>query len=348
MFTACLLIMSVASVRQNNQLMGYNFAADKADTPTATDTMTVANDGTITINTAPLCTDVKGFNGAVPLAISIKDHTIISITALPNSETPSFFDRADTLLHAWDGKTLHEACATEVDAVSGATFSSRAIIENARRGFNYAMAHDNTPSLYDRLDLSARNICALVVMLMAMIVPLCWKNRKMRTIQLILNITILGLWCSTFLCHSIIISVLSGGFDIIGWFVVILMLATAFIYPLFGKKSYYCTHVCPLGSAQELAGRIPCKKLRISPQVARGLNIARRTIWAILMLLLITGVWSEWIHYEPFVAFSLQTAEVGVIIFAALTLVISAFVPRAYCRFVCPTGTLLKLAQNQK
>ena len=53
-------------------------------------------------------------------------------------------------------------------------------------------------------------------------------------------------------------------------------------------------------------------------------------------------------NYEMFVAFILQSASWIVIVWALLFIVLSVWVPRPYCRFVCPTGTLFKLAQKIK
>ena len=60
------------------------------------------------------------------------------------------------------------------------------------------------------------------------------------------------------------------------------------------------------------------------------------------MLLMLLGVGFEWMDYEPFTAFILSSAGVVVIVFAVVILLTSVFVPRPYCRFMCPTGTLLK------
>ena len=62
-----------------------------------------------------------------------------------------------------------------------------------------------------------------------------------------------------------------------------------------------------------------------------------------LTCLLITDVWSEWTDYEPFSAFLLATADPLVIALAATILLAANYIPRPFCRFVCPTGTLLKM-----
>lgn len=95
-----------------------------------------ANAQTTVINTTKLASDVKGYNGNVPVEIHLKDGKVQKVVALKNNETPSFFQKAAKLLTAWNGKTVKEASTMKVDAVTGATYSSNAIIYNVRRGLN--------------------------------------------------------------------------------------------------------------------------------------------------------------------------------------------------------------------
>ena len=73
---------------------------------------------------------IYGFAGPTPLFIAVgKSGKIISICAAPNGETPEYFSLASKeLLSKWNGKTLKQAAKYKPDAVSGATFSSHAII----------------------------------------------------------------------------------------------------------------------------------------------------------------------------------------------------------------------------
>ena len=91
---------------------------------------------TLKINTTDISADVMGFNGPTPVEISVCNGVITGIKALPNQETPRFLQKVldSGLLDRLDGKTLDEAREMELDAVTGATFTSRAMIENIRRG----------------------------------------------------------------------------------------------------------------------------------------------------------------------------------------------------------------------
>lgn len=89
---------------------------------------------TLKVNTTTLGADIIGFNGPTPIELCVYDGVITKIKALPNQETPRFFQRVidSGLLNALDGKTTAEAKSTQLDAVSGATYSSTAVIKNIR------------------------------------------------------------------------------------------------------------------------------------------------------------------------------------------------------------------------
>ncbi len=130
--------------------------------------------------------------------------------------------------------------------------------------------------------------------------------------------------------------------------VYILMLIAAFIYPLFGKKNYYCHNICPCGSLQEIMGTISRKKWKIPPKLVQRLVQFRRILWLTLTILMLSGFAFLWMDYEIFTAFILTTASYIVIAQLVIVAFFSIFIPQAYCRFVCPTGTLFKLAQHSK
>ena len=98
--------------------------------------------GVYIVNTTTLSQDVIGYNGTTPLKIYIKDDKIQKIEALPNDETPRFFDMVKAnLLNKWNGLTVKQAATAKVDAVTGATYSSNAVKENVRLGVNYYQKH---------------------------------------------------------------------------------------------------------------------------------------------------------------------------------------------------------------
>lgn len=354
-----MLVLSAAAILRDGRIFGHDLRqthAAVASVAQGSDTLSVQPDGTFVVNTRVLAKDVQGYGGPVPLKIHIdKDGRLTAIEAEPNAESPSFFDHAKELFSRWQGKTIDEAMAEDVDAVSGATFSSKAIIRNVQRGLAYAKQHGLADGGKGAQKESAEHIVAtgwtlgsivaLIAVLLGAIVPLFTNNRRLHLVQLVVNVVVLGLWTGTFVSYTLFLRLSAGGVSLsaIGTLAApLLMLIVALLYPLAGRSGHYCAHVCPFGSAQELAGKLSRRKLRITPHVLRVLTALRNLLWGVLMALLLTGTCSAWIDYELFTAFIYSSASVWVIVLAMLFLVLSVWVPRPYCRFVCPTGALMK------
>ncbi len=354
-----MLVLSAAAILRDGRIFGHDLRQTHAavvSVAQGSDTLEVQPDGTFVVNTRVLAKDVQGYGGPVPLKIHIdKDGKLTAIEAEPNAESPSFFDRASTLLDKWRGKTVDEAMAEDVDAVSGATFSSKAIIRNVQRGLAYAKQHGLADGGKGAQKESAErtvatgwtlgSIVALIAVLLGAVVPLFTNNRRLHLVQLVVNVVVLGLWTGTFVSYTLFLRLFAGGVSLsaIGTLAApLLMLIVALLYPLAGRSGHYCAHVCPFGSAQELAGKLSRRKLRITPRVLSVLTALRNLLWGVLMALLLTGTCTAWIDYELFTAFIYSSASVWVIVLAMLFLVLSVWVPRPYCRFVCPTGALMK------
>lgn len=354
-----MLVLSAAAILRDGRIFGHDLRqthAAVASVAQGSDTLSVQPDGTFVVNTRVLAKDVQGYGGPVPLKIHIdKDGRLTAIEAEPNAESPSFFDRAKELFSRWQGKTIDEAMAEDVDAVSGATFSSKAIIRNVQRGLAYAKQHGLADGGKGAQKESAEHtvatgwtlgsIVALIAVLLGAIVPLFTNNRRLHLVQLVVNVVVLGLWTGTFVSYTLFLRLFAGGVSLsaIGTLAApLLMLIVALLYPLAGRSGHYCAHVCPFGSAQELAGKLSRRKLRITPRVLSVLTALRNLLWGVLMALLLTGTCTAWIDYELFTAFIYSSASVWVIVLAMLFLVLSVWVPRPYCRFVCPTGALMK------
>ena len=359
------LILAAAAILRDGRILGHDLREAHEAKALKNDTLEVTPDGALVVNTKPLAKDVQGYGGQVPLKIHIKDGRVAAVEAEPNAESPDFFNRAKELLNHWQGKSVDEALAEEVDAVSGATFSSKAIIANMQRGLAYAKqrgqwGEDGSVGAADTsashivgsedgsvgaLETSAPPIVALIVVLLGAVVPLFYNNRRLHLVQLAVNVVVLGLWTGTFVSYTLFLRIFAGGVSLsaIGALAApLLMLIVALIYPLAGRSGHYCANICPFGSAQELAGKLSRRKLRITPRVLKLLSVLRNLLWGVLMALLLTGTCTAWIDYELFTAFLYSSASVWVIVLAALFLVLSVWVPRPYCRFVCPTGALIK------
>ncbi len=311
----------------------------------------VGNNGERIINSTSLAKDVVGFGGTTPIKLHIVNDRIQSVTYLENYESPDFFEQVvkSGLAQKWIGMTTSEAAVAQIDAVSGATYSSKAIIENVQRAAQYAsnVEVSATQNLIDEIGWSG--IAGLAVLLFGVVMTFIKrKNKGLRVVQLTLNVAVLGFWCGSFLSLASFTAWISNGANLTLSIVALSMLAITLIMPLFGKKGTYCHHHCPMGAAQELIGLIPASKLKIGHKTAKVLNNIRYYIFAALIFMMWLGIGTELINYEVFSAFIFESASTVVLTMAAIFLILSIFTPRPYCRFICPTGALITISQKTK
>ena len=95
----------------------------------------------ISIDTTCLVKNVWGYNGRTPVRITLVDGKITEIVPLKNDEDPLYFKMVTEsgLFTKQNGKTPEEALKVNLDAVSGATYSSEGIIKNIRAGLKAAV-----------------------------------------------------------------------------------------------------------------------------------------------------------------------------------------------------------------
>ena len=105
------------------------------------DVMTKEN-GTYVVNTTTLGKDVVGYVSATPVKVYIKKNKIEKVEFLKNQETPKYMVKVKKALQGkWDGQKVKDAAKLKVDGVTGATFSSEAIIQNVQLALDYYQKH---------------------------------------------------------------------------------------------------------------------------------------------------------------------------------------------------------------
>ena len=97
-------------------------------------------DGTYVVNTTTLAANVRGYKGATPLEVHIKKNKVVKVVALKNNETPQYFAQVTSkMLPKFSDKSISKVGS--VDAVSGATISSKAVKANVEAAVKYYKAH---------------------------------------------------------------------------------------------------------------------------------------------------------------------------------------------------------------
>lgn len=232
----CGLMLLAVAIQHSGRIAGH--AIIRSDIASDTAIFSGTRDDFV-IDTREIAADIKGYGGNTPLRITVSNGKVDKIDAQKNAETPEFFSQVeDKLLQQYIGMTPEEVLQSQIDAVSGATLSSRAVMETMERGMAYAINQRITSkkTADDSKLYLVKLILSFSVVLMGTVIPLVAKNRRYRIIQLILNVLILGFWSGTFLSYSLIINYLANGMNLLYSIIPIILLITAFIYPFFGKK----------------------------------------------------------------------------------------------------------------
>lgn len=108
-------------------------SAGKAD-----DGIMTKSGGAYVVNTTTLGKKVSGYVGATPLKVYIEKNKITRVELLSNQETPKYNAMIKRkMLPQYVGKSVKEISKSNVDGVTGATFTSDAVKENVRLAVEY-------------------------------------------------------------------------------------------------------------------------------------------------------------------------------------------------------------------
>lgn len=307
----------------------------------------ISEDGVRIIESKGIVPGILGYAGPIYLKLQIANDTIANVEVTENTETPSFYRRVvkSGLLQSWDGKSLNEATTMQVDALSGATYTSNAIIQTLQKTATYASSVKTTK--IHMPFFTWKNIVGILVILLSVVmIFFSFKSKWWRIVQLILNVVVLGFWCGSFLSLSLFVNWIANGVNLSVVLLPFILLVLSIVLPFVGKKQSYCAWQCPMGSFQELMGKAVKKKLKINQRVENVLKYSRETILLLLLFFMWIGLGFELMDYEVFTAFIFKNASLAVLIMAAVFLLLSCFINRPYCRYVCATGALIRLSQN--
>ena len=109
---------------------------------TTNDDTMIKENGVYIINTTTIGKDIEGYNGPTPLKVYIKNNKVEKIEFLKNVESPKYYAKVKKELQdKWNGLKVKNAKTLQVDAVTGATYSSTAVIQNVQLAIDYYQSH---------------------------------------------------------------------------------------------------------------------------------------------------------------------------------------------------------------
>jgi FMN-binding domain/4Fe-4S binding domain len=278
-------------------------------------------------------------------AVVDRQKQIQYLAILDSADTHSYLDKVVGLgiLDQFTGKSIEQM--PEVDGISGATFSSVAIINGVESAVQkIRSAKFGMPVMEKQEPAATPETFNIILICMFFLSALVITNkrfkpkRKARAVLLMLSVITLGFWLDIQFSISTVVSLLSGYWlKGMATYTASLCLVLAVIVFIVTKKNLFCTFICPFGAVQEGLGKITgCSP----PKQKRWMDwIARTWVLIVLLAALYFQTPSD-AMYEPF---SMAFNFIGSGITYGLTILIvfaSLAIKRPWCNLFCPVKSM--------
>lgn len=306
--------------------------------------------------TSPYSDQIIGYQGPVDTLLAFDQNSSLqgmrirsSFENQPYADYPNDDAYFESL---FTGKTIAELAdmnltEEEVEGVSGATMTSIAMAEGIVKTAgdwdreSVSVKDSAKPLIYWK----ARDYGSLGVILFAGFVAFTrrGKTKFFRITLQILLVCYLGLVNGDILSQALFAGWAQNGIPWQRAPILALLSLAALIIPMATGKSFYCHQLCPHGAAQQWMRKLKKKPIHIP----RALDNILKCVPVALLFFVVFLAFSSSTHtvaiLEPFDAYVWEVAGAITIAIALISLLVSAFVPMAYCRYGCPTGAILKL-----
>jgi hypothetical protein len=265
-------------------------------------------------------------------------------------ETPVYLERLVGWREELAGRNIFGPRAfAGVDALTGATMSSRAVLSTldiaGRRFAAEALSLEVLGPEHEPPPLGPDRNFLVLASLMAAAIALRYRPRVwLRRAFLLGTLVLAGLWLNLQFSSQQVFSLLSlqmPAFQLTGGFFVLVVVPVLVL--LFGNV--YCGYVCPFGALQELVGDLRPRALPADPQPGSW-QLGRATKYALLALpALLFALTRDPVVLmgDPLITFFSSSGTEWIFWFAVTALALSLVFRRFWCRNLCPAGAFLAL-----
>ncbi len=240
----------------------------------------------------------------------------------------------------------------EVEGVSGATMTSMAMAEGiVKTAASWELERTRVLNAeQSSINWKARDYGSLAVLLFAGFVGFSkrGKTKFFRICLQVLLVGYLGLMNGDILSQALFAGWAQSGVPWERAPILALLSLAALLVPMATGKAFYCHQLCPHGAAQQWMRKFRKKPVRLPKRLDGILKYVPVGLLVLVVFLAFTASAHTVAILEPFDAYVWEVAGGVTIAIALISLVASAFVPMAYCRYGCPTGTVLKLFEFKK
>jgi sulfite exporter TauE/SafE len=302
-----------------------------------------------------------GYGGEVPslIAVSPRGEVVAFEILADNQETPYYVGAmyGRSFQASYVGRTGKDALCpgVDVDAITGATVTSRAIAASVRESLGRVCRDILGLPGHAHTD-AARPLLFYVdlFVLVALFAGAALAYRRgiaglsavhVRYGILFVSVAYLGVLRGLHVTGLDFVRLVTGRHPAVSgapaWFLLVLLFLA--VTACWGKL--YCSWICPFGAVQELLYRLVPWRLPVSAAVdakARHIRLGLLGAWP-LAAVAVNNV--SVLSFEPLAAIFVSPARHGVWVLLLLGTVLAAslVVERFYCKYVCPVGGLVHL-----
>jgi len=311
-----------------------------------------------------LAPEVRGFGGQINVAVYVDEEgKLIDFHIVKSNETPGYLEMLNSWRDNLKGKRLFPADGLDVDAVTGATISSQAIIEALTLSGNrfaddileMSIQADATQSAPIRMPFDTEGVY-LVFVIVATLIIIYKGGFWSRLVILIMNLIVGGFLLNMQYSSEQMVSILSGQLpsaQLTGVF--ILAVGIPVIVLLFGN--IYCGYICPFGAVQELAGYTIRKQRKpyISTNEMRTARFIKYLVLLVFIFVFFISRNRTTLRIDPLISFfnlrtyttaNLKNYPPAILVVATAAFFGAFFYGRFWCRYLCPVGAFLSLFNN--
>ena len=333
----------------------YVGSPDAAERPAGAESGAVASGParTVSVASGAVTSEVRGHGGPINLLVAL-DETgrLRGLRLIESHETPAYLEGLDAWLDGLAGADLTLPLDLErYDALSGATVTSRAVLETVSRaagaaahaafGLELAGATPRRGPFTGTLGLAG------TALLLAFFYPVYRSGGdRARLAYQAATLAVLGLWLNTLLTEGDLAAIalgrwpgLSGGET---WYLLAGFAVVTAV--LFGQA--YCGYVCPFGALQEFLSRAG-RHWRLRRYADRRWDRRLRRLKFILLAGLLLVVWAtgdtRWAAFDPMQQFFAGRLSGWLAVVAVASLAGALVYYRFWCRYFCPLGAFFAL-----
>jgi len=305
-----------------------------------------------------LAPEIRGYGGKINLAIYADPiGTLINFHIIRSNETPAYL----AMLSKWCGllnghRLFQPQPFADVDAVTGATVSSKAILSvlqtSGQRFATQILGHSLQPERKEQTRWAnylpdTHGLYLIATFVLALIVTYrggFWS----RLVVLLLTLVVGGIVLNAQYSSEQIATILSLHVPSAGWTGAFLLVAAIPLLVIF-FGNIYCGYICPFGAAQELLGYVVPERLKhsITLEKMRKARFVKYVVLFIFIILFFSSRNRSTLATDPLIwFFSLRFWKWSMIVIVTAALIGSALYVRFWCRYLCPAGAFLSLLNN--